>query len=208
MDPIVWLAFFIFMALSYCQIAVFYIHEYGVKDGWTNIMEGFSEKVKIIALPGAILIIYFIIEYGIRGIAMFLAWKLIYESSGIASDDDPEDDLDVICAMFFVSIVVGIFWSKSFFNPPTPFFLSCFIAALIETAAVGVSLNYYLDIDQHNFGDPGSKHAAPFVLQTIYFCTYSVILLIASFYCLFNSEDIFVELGIGDDKWNTKQTRK
>jgi hypothetical protein len=198
MDPLSWLGLVVLFYASYAQISVFYIHAYGTTGGWTTILKSYPEDIKIVGIPGALFSVYFVVMFGLRGAAVFLAWDVLYENIGNTVDVDiAKRDLNAIMICFVATIVFGLLWSKCFFNPPKPFFLSSFIFALLSFTATSVSIYFYDSLDRHSFGDPPEHHVLPLTFQILYLILYDLVILILSFYCLFNSRDPTEELGIG-----------
>jgi hypothetical protein len=189
MIPLDWLALFVFGAIGYCQLFLFYIHEYGVRGGWTHVLTEYNEKVKLLGLPGFILLIYFGITLGLKSTAVFLAWKAMNDSFGTLAYD--ESDMDFIGGTFIISTFAAIGWTKTFFTPPQ----TCFVPALffsgVECIVSIIALPFYFSSGSQEVASvtQGESNIAAFVLQLLYIAVYSCLVTFFTFYGYFHVGD-------------------
>lgn len=209
MDPISWLGLLVFFTFSFSQLYVFYSHAYGNREGWTSVMEGFTEKLRYASFPGAFFLIFFVTFDTLRATTAFVAWKILYENMTNPIETPTADgNTNAICATFFVSTITSVLWTKNFFTPPRPFFVSCFLWALIDFAAMATVDVYYYDLNQHLYGSPPATHIGPFIMAMIYTVFYSFVVLVYTFYCLFHTNDPMEELARTADLSNANVARE
>jgi hypothetical protein len=191
MDPTEWLGVLIFFTLGYVQIYIYYIHAYGTREGWTSIMDKLPMPVQYLSIPDGILLIYFFIVLSLRNLAAYLVWNISYDNDKLGYGGQLNSDFDGLMAIFFVTIFVGAGWTKSFFTPPRPCFLTALFLSVLDFALTLTSLFFYYDTYEAHSGSTVlvlQKHQGPFVCQFLYFMLYSCLIMMVMFYGFFHSE--------------------
>ena len=195
MDPLEWLALLAIFGVSFIQFFVFYIHSYATRDGWTTNFDHFkNENLKLLAIPDAVFLGYFLIMILLRSLAFFLAWIVLYRFLVFeVFSSDAESTMSVLGACFVLNIFFTISWTQSFCSPPQPNFTRAFIFALLDFAIVILSLVYYYDFITgiHEpigpFSIETEKNYGPFLSQIFYFVFYTIVILVGSFFGVFYS---------------------
>lgn len=140
----------------------------------------------MLEIADGLLLIIFTVLFSLRAIAPFLAWSIMYANMENPNDTDVADEVtNGIFASLFVSLFFGICWTKTVFTPPEPLFLWAFIFALFETVAVIVSLLYYAEMYEYEFGETAGGHWTAFWIQLLYLIFYSVAMCVATLRCVF-----------------------